>query len=135
LEEDGRPQTIHYFSPVTDLSLTLGLLVDTSWSQRRVLDEERAASKNFLLQGMHEGKDKAFLIHFDHEVELLQDLTSSGQKLEAALDLLQTPQFSQDSGSDPSDTSPGSEHGSHHGGGTQLYDAVYLASNELMKKQ
>jgi VWFA-related protein len=137
LQEDGRPQTIRYFSQVTDLPLTLGLLVDTSWSQRRVLDEERAASKNFMVQVMRVDKDKAFLIHFDREVELLQDLTSSGQKLESALDSLQTPQSSQDnSGSDPSDTSSGSGHGSHHsGGGTQLYDAIYLASNELMKKQ
>jgi len=136
LEEDGRPQTIRYFSQVTDLPLTLGLLVDTSFSQRRVLDQERAASKNFLVQVLRENKDKAFLIHFDREVELLQDFTSSGQKLESALDLLQTPQFSQDSGSDPSDTSTGPGHGSHHsGGGTLLYDAVYLAANELMKKQ
>ena len=30
LTEDGRPQSIHYFSRETDLPLTLGLLVDTS---------------------------------------------------------------------------------------------------------
>ncbi len=132
LEEDGRPQTIGYFAPVTDLPLTLGLLVDTSWSQRRVLDEERAASKNFLLQVVRENKDKAFLIHFDQEVELLQDLTSSSQKLEAALDLLQTPEHRPDSDSDPADGTQG--HGSRHGG-TQMCDAIYLASNELMKKQ
>jgi VWFA-related protein len=84
LEEDGKPQTIRYFSEVTDLPLTLGLLVDTSFSQRRLLEQERAASKNFLVQVLREGKDKAFVIHFDKEVELLQDLTSSGQKLEAA---------------------------------------------------
>jgi hypothetical protein len=40
LTEDGRPQTIHYFTRETDLLLTLGLLVDTSMSQRRVLDQE-----------------------------------------------------------------------------------------------
>ena len=36
LEEDGRPQTLHYFSQESSLPLTLGLLVDTSMSQRRV---------------------------------------------------------------------------------------------------
>src|ERR1700685_3847377 len=41
LEEDGRPQTIRYFAHDTDLPLTLGLLVDTSMSQRRVLEDER----------------------------------------------------------------------------------------------
>jgi VWFA-related protein len=136
LEEDGKPQKIGYFSIVTDLPLTLGLLVDTSFSQRRVLDQERAASKNFLVQVLRESKDKAFLIHFDREVELSQDLTSSGQKLEAALDSLNTPQFSHDSGSNSPDASPGSGRSSQQSGaGTLLYDSIYLASNELMKKQ
>ena len=48
LEEDGRPQTITYFAREIDLPLTLGLLVDTSMSQRRVLPEERDASRSFL---------------------------------------------------------------------------------------
>jgi VWFA-related protein len=136
LEEDGKPQTIRYFSEVTDLPLTMGLLVDTSFSQRRLLDQERAASKNFLVQVLREGKDKAFLIHFDKEVELLQDLTSSGQKLEAALDSLNTPQFSHDDQNNSPDTSSGSGRGQHReGAGTLLYDSIYLASNELMKKQ
>jgi VWFA-related protein len=144
LEEDGRPQTIHYFSQESDLPLTLGLLVDTSWSQHRVLDKERSASSSFLDQMLRPEKDKAFLIHFDSEVELLQDLTSSREKLRAALDALQEPHFSQTSGGNTPDQSQGippghhggGGYGGHHGGaGTQLYDAVYLASNELMKKQ
>jgi VWFA-related protein len=67
-------------------------------------------------------------------VELLQDLTSSRQKLEASLDQLGAPEFSNTGGSS---SSGGGGHGSngHGGGGTLLYDAVYLASNELMKKQ
>lgn len=44
LEEEGRPQAIGYFLRQTDLPLTLGLLVDTSLSQRRVLGQERAVS-------------------------------------------------------------------------------------------
>lgn len=62
LTEDGRPQSIHYFSRETDLPLTLGLLVDTSLSQRRVLDQERDASHSFLDQMVREDKDKAFII-------------------------------------------------------------------------
>ncbi len=86
LAEDDRPQTIRYFSQESGLPLTLGLLVDTSMSQRRVLGKERDASYRFLDQVLREDRDKAFLIHFDREVELLQDLTSSRKKLEAALD-------------------------------------------------
>ena len=135
LQEDGRPQSIRYFSLEANLPLTLGLLVDTSRSQTNVLDAERNASRSFLDQMLVQPKDKAFLIHFDREVELLQDLTSSREKLQAALNLLKTPS-DRDSSNDPNDSGDSrSGSGSHRGGGTQLYDAVYLASNELMKKQ
>jgi VWFA-related protein len=134
LQEDGRPQTIRYFSQEANLPLTLGLLVDTSRSQTNVLDAERNASRGFLDQMLVQEKDKAFLIHFDREVELLQDLTSSREKLQAALELLKTPS-DRDRSNDPNDSGDSrSGSGSHHGGGTQLYDAVFLASNELMKK-
>src|ERR1700733_11047173 len=147
LQQDGHPQTITYFAPDSDLPLTLGLLVDTSMSQRRVLDQERDASHAFLDHMLREDKDKAFVIHFDHEVELLQDLTSSRQKLEASLDQLGRPQFSQtgsggSSGSDPNSGGSGGgggggrgSRGGYSGAGTLLYDAVFLASDELMKKQ
>src|SRR5579884_1812596 len=84
LAEDGRPQTIRYFSRESNLPLTLRLLVDTSMSQRHVLPQEKAASRTFLQDMLRQDKDRAFLIHFDREVELLQDLTSSREKLEAA---------------------------------------------------
>ena len=135
LQEDGRPQTIKYFSQDTNLPLTMGLLVDTSRSQTSALDAERNASRSFFDQMLVKEKDKAFLIHFDREVELLQDLTSSREKLQAALDLLKTPSDRERS-NDPNDSDDSrSGSGSHRGGGTQLYDAVFLASNELMKKQ
>ena len=156
LTEDGRPQSIHYFARETDLPLTLGLLVDTSMSQRRVLGEERDASESFLAKMLREDKDKAFVIHFDREVELLQDLTSSHEELRTALESLNTPQFTRTSGErlgrklrPNSDQIPirtpeansvqgsGRRSGRRRGGscGTSLYDAVYLASNELMAKQ
>src|SRR6202007_108010 len=100
LDQDGKPQSITYFAKETDLPLTLGLLVDTSLSQRRVLDEERNASQTFLDQVLRVDKDLAFIIHFEREVELLQDLTSSRQKLQAALALLQTPEFVRETAAD-----------------------------------
>src|ERR1700735_5730443 len=138
VEQDGHPQTITYFAQESNLPLQLGLLVDTSMSQRRVLDQERTASHAFLDHVLREDKDKAFVIHFDHEVELLQDLTSSRQKLEASLDELGAPEFAQTGGGASSGGGwGGGGRGGYGrgGGGTLLYDAVYLASNELMKKQ
>ncbi len=133
LEEDGRPQTIKYFSRESNLPLTLGLLVDTSMSQRRVLGEERTASYKFLEQVLREDKDMAFVIHFDREVELLQDLTSSRKQLQAALESLSTPDRPQLNRRD--NPMPRGPRGGGRGGGTSLYDAILLASDELMKKQ
>jgi VWFA-related protein len=141
LQQDGHDQTIRYFTQESDVPLTLGLLVDTSLSQRRVLDQERTASRPFVDHLLREDRDKAFLIHFDHEVELLQDLTPSRQKLEAAIEQVGAPQFSQTSsggsgnGGSSGDDSAGGRGRGMHGGGTLLYDAIYLASDELMKKQ
>jgi VWFA-related protein len=145
LKEDDRPQNIRYFSHETDLPLGLGMLVDTSLSQRRVLGEEREAATAFLDQVLRVDKDKAFVIHFDKEVELLQDMTSSREKLQAALSLLQVSEPSDDDHRDSPDSGDdqsgerggGGEHrrGGWGHGGTTLYDAVYLASNDIMAKQ
>ena len=172
LSENGRPQTIRYFSRETDLPLTLGLLVDTSLSQRRVLGQEKSASYRFLDKVLRPEKDQTFVIHFDHETELLQDLTSSRAQLQKALDELelpadQRPQMSRNGGGNSGGGYPGGAgggigfpgggigfpgggrrpRGGYPGGGgggrgrrnagpgTTLYDAVFLASDELMKKQ
>jgi VWFA-related protein len=132
LAEDLRPQTIKYFTHDTDLPLNLGLLVDTSMSVRNSLDDERRASQHFLDQMISTSKDKAFLIQFDREVDLLEDLTADKNKLRAAIDQLGTPQFRNTGSTD--DSSQGSG-GHHYGGGTMLYDSIYLASEEVLKKQ
>ena len=156
VEEDGRPQTVNYFARENDWPLRLGLLVDTSLSQRRVLEEERSASYSFLDHLLRENNDLAFVIHFDREVELLEDFTGSRPKLQAALQSLQTLQMDANSGGGGGQSGGGGQGGGiggggigggrrrggggggnsgHRGGGTLLYDAVYLAGNDLMSKQ
>lgn len=130
IEEDGHPQTIRYFAKESDLPLTLGLLVDTSGSMRRVIEQERSASYKFLDQVLREDKDHAFLIHFDAEVELLQDLTTSRKQLQSSLNQLDVAaprQLNRRGQGNPGQSRPR--------GGTSLYDAVLLASDEIMKKQ
>jgi VWFA-related protein len=140
IQEDGRPQSIRYFSQQSDLPLTLGLLLDTSGSQARVLDRERNASYEFFEHILREDKDKAFLIHFDREVELLQDLTSSRKDLEQALKDTERPQLNRrSSGGGGTSQSGGQGRGQGRGGvggaGTTMYDAIFLAGDELLKKQ
>lgn len=173
LDEDGHPQTIRYFSQESNLPLTVGLMVDTSGSTRRVLPDERAASETFLRQMLRPDQDHAFVIHFDFDVELLQDLTNSREKLQKALDELETGQQrrQQTGGNDPNGGTypsggsypgggypggvgfprrrggyggyPGGGYPGRGGGqgrrggagGTKLYDAVFLGSDEIMRKQ
>ena len=75
LAEDGRAQTIRYFSPRSDLPLTLGLLVDVSGSQRTVLAEQRRASRQFFDKVLRKD-DQAFLLVFDRQIRLMEGLTS-----------------------------------------------------------
>jgi VWFA-related protein len=150
LDEDGRAQVISYFSQESELPLTLGLLVDTSGSQRRLIGEERSASYRFFEQVLRPEKDVAFVIHFDFEAELLQDVTSSRQLLEQALENLEAPAQRQVQQRQQTQPMPfpfpggggrrrggpmGGGGGGQRGGGTVLYDAVLLASNEIMRKQ
>jgi VWFA-related protein len=135
LDEDGKPQVIDYFARESDLPLRLALLVDTSLSQRRVLDQERDASYSFLNKLLRPEKDQAAIINFDFDITLLQDLTPSLPKLQAALQKLQTPTMNRDDDQNQGGQRGGGGGRGRRGGGTHLYDAIYLASDELMSKQ
>jgi VWFA-related protein len=132
LEEDGKPQAIRYFEQETNLPLTVGLLVDTSMSERDNMDRERSASRSFLDQMITKPKDRAFVIHFDREVELLQDLTSDHAKLEKAVGLIDTQQAVENT---QTNDQGGGQSRARHGGGTALYDAIFLACDEITAKQ
>ena len=137
LTEDGKPQNVRYFTRDTDLPLSLGLLVDTSL-RSTAGSRQGTLLHSFLDQMVREDKDKAFIV-YDRYVELLQDFTPSHAKLEAALEQLSAPQFTPTSGGNSPDTDPDSRRGRRgYGGGTHLYDAVYLATDDsdgLMSKQ
>jgi VWFA-related protein len=121
LLEDGRPQTIGYFTQQSDLPLTLGLLVDTSMSQERVLDAERAASFRFLDAILRDNKDHVFIVQFDVAILTKQELTSSYKDLNEALASVNTPTRNE----------------AINGGerGTLLYDAVVAQSKSVMLGQ
>lgn len=119
--ENGRPQAIRYFTRESDLPLTIGLLIDTSLSQEKVLDAERGASLTFLDQVLRENKDHVFIMQFDMAVQTPQPLTSSRRDLGQALAFVNTPSRAQLR--------------SQIGGGTLLYDAIVEASEDIMKKQ
>jgi VWFA-related protein len=127
LSEDGRKQTIKYFSRETDLPLTIGLIVDTTPSENKMLEEQKRASRVFLDKMLRPSEDYAFLIQFAYEIELLGGLTSSRERLANALDMLERHKLS-DAGRAGSD-------GRQADINTVLADAIYLASTNIMNKQ
>jgi VWFA-related protein len=127
LQEDGKPQEIRYFSRETDTPLTMGIMVDTSPSQAKVLGIEQEEAKAFLHQVLRP-KDLAFVLHFDVEVELLQDFTADQRLLAHAID--ETVINGGAHGVLPSPLPTGDS-----GGATHLYDAVYLAASELLRNE
>src|SRR5262249_239325 len=129
--EDGKPQTIKYFSAETNLPLTLGILVDSSGSMRNMLPDEQAIAGDFLRHILTD-KDLAFIISFDVNVELLQDLTSDVRLLRKGLEKAHTNVGTASSGV------PGLGQGPipiSNPKGTLLYDAVYLGSNDVLSRQ
>lgn len=119
LAENGRTQEIRYFARQTDLPLTLGLMVDASLSQEKVLPAERGASLRFFDQVLRENKDKAFIMQFDMNYRVRQALTSSVKDLEEALSFVDTP-------------TRGELMTSHANGGTLLFDSL-SAGCQMMK--
>lgn len=120
ISEDGRPQKIRYFSRQSDLPLTIGLMVDTSMSQQKVLSAERGACRRFLDQVLRDGKDQVFIMQFDMSVKTAQILTSSRRNLDEALAYVDTPSRQQLQ--------------QQIGGGTLLYDAMAMGANDVMSK-
>ena len=128
--EDGRRQQIRYFSRETNLPLTLGLLVDTSVSQWRLVSAEQEAAEIFFHRVIGP-RDLAFLISFDVHVDLLQDLTGSHILLRRALERLRV------NSPGPPATLPTTRgpFPTRGGGGTHLYGAVYLAAGEKLARE
>ncbi len=128
LEEEGQQQPIKYFARQSDLPLTLGLLVDTSVSQGALIEQEKQASSQFFSQVLRMRKDQAFLISFDINVDMLQDLTDSARLLKQGLEKLRVNAGAGGLGPGPVPTSGRQR-------GTLLYDAVFLASEDVLKQQ
>jgi len=131
--EDGKPQTIKYFTAESDLPLTLGILIDASGSQQRVLEMEKETGGAFLTEILRE-KDLAFVLSFDVNVDLLQDFTSSVPQLKRALNSAKI-NIGGGGGGIPGMGGGPVPTVANNPRGTLLYDAVYLASHDELAQQ
>ena len=129
--EDGKPQTIKYFTAESNLPLTLGMLIDTSGSQQRVLEMEKEVGSAFL-KDILRPKDLAFVISFDVNVDLLQVFTNSAPQLSAALDKTR---INTGGGGGSLPGLGGGPVPTAAPRGTLLYDAVYLASHDELSHE
>ncbi len=107
LYEDGIPQVLTNFSSDLSRPLQIALLMDTSGSVRLKLDFEKRAAVNFL-RGVMRRHDQAMLVEFDEGVSLLNDFTTRTSEIVSEIERLRA------------------------GGGTALWDALYVVSGEKM---
>jgi VWFA-related protein len=135
LTDNGHIQTISAFGPAQPTPVTFGILGQTSTNLRTELGDERLASIHFVDHTLPGTDDKFFVVQFAKEVDLLEDPTGTVNKLHDSLNQLGSPSFgSQNNNSGDSNDQTSGQHSSGGGGGT-LYDAIYLASTEVLKKQ
>ncbi|MFO0281281.1 MAG: VWA domain-containing protein [Acidobacteriota bacterium] len=120
LSEEGTPQKISYFARQSDLPLRLGLLIDTSMSQQKVIAAERGAAFRFLDQVLRERHDLVFLIQFDTLARVRLGFSDSRVQLEEVLTGIDTPTQS--------------ELRARGGAGTSCLDAI-ASGAELLKTQ
>jgi VWFA-related protein len=132
ISEDGKPQTIKYFAAESDLPLTLGILIDSSGSQERVLPMEKEVGGAFLKEILRD-KDLAFVISFDVSVDLLQDFTNSVRDLRAGLERARINTGGPNTGIPGIGGGPVPTSGVPRG--TLLYDAVYLAAHDELSHE
>jgi VWFA-related protein len=132
--EDGKPQAIKYFAAETDQPLTLGILIDTSPSQTRVLPMEQEVGAAFLNQVLRK-KDLAFLISFDADVDLLQDFTNDPRELRVALNRTRIGGGSPQGGTGIPGIGQGPLPPGRDACCTHLYDAVYLAAKDRLSSE
>ena len=111
--EDDRLQSIQNFARNNDLPLSIALLVDSSGSVIDKVKFEREAATDFFFNTVKRKKDRAMVIGFDSGISLLSDGTPDGftdepERLAEAVKKIKA------------------------GGGTSVFDAVYIAANQKL---
>lgn len=110
VSEDGRPQLISVFERQSEMPLTLTLAIDTSSSTYKDRSIEQQAAKKFV-RALLRPQDQMSVIQFNTYVDELTDFTNNAAKIDHGLDHMRG------------------------AGGTALYDAIYVGSQALGKKQ
>ena len=110
LTEDGVPQKISVFSKESQLPLSIVLAVDTSSSTRKDIRLELEAARKFI-HSIIRPQDAISLYAFATDVSEMVSFTSKLHQIDSAINQVQV------------------------GGATSLYDAIYLASKTLMKRE
>ncbi|MDP9037839.1 MAG: VWA domain-containing protein, partial [Acidobacteriota bacterium] len=139
LQVDRKPLPIRSLAHDNETPLTVGLVVDASMGQRDALEDERTAARAFfddlLNASSRGGRDQAFVVQFARQADLLQDVTASKPRIDAAIQQLQTVAGSKGGASDStSGVDPGNGRSSGERGGNTLYDAVFLSSDEVLAR-
>ena len=84
--ENDVPQSVSLFQRMTDLPLSLAILIDVSGSQERTLPDEKEAAHAFIDSVMRPDRDRAAIISFMGYATIEQDLTGDRASLHRAIE-------------------------------------------------
>ncbi len=129
--ENGRQQEVSLFERETDRPLSIAVLVDTSESQRGVLDDEKKAALAFVSSVIRPDRDRAAILSFTGETRVEQDLTNEMEKLKNAVVKVQIPAVNKErleagEPSPPVDEDPR--------GWSGVWDAVWVSIQRVLIK-
>jgi VWFA-related protein len=130
LYDDGAQTGIEHLWRETDLTFTVGIIVDVSWSEQDSIPKEREAVRQFLENIMRPG-DRAFLATTATRTRLVTDLTNSLDQLRQGLDRVQL-EYAGNAAGDPlgeaCDTHVRGTRIVSACGGSTIWDSVYATS-------
>jgi Ca-activated chloride channel homolog len=108
LDDQKAPERVNSFHQQINLPLRVGIVIDASTSIRSRFQFEQESATEFLLQVLKAKNDRAFVMGFDVTPTVTTDWTNDQDALETGINKL----------------SPG--------GGTALFDAVYVACRDKL---
>ena len=134
VNENKEPQTLKSFVAETDQPLTLGILLDTSGSQQRLLPMETDAASQFIQQVLR-SKDEAFAVELRRECRPAPGLHQQPAAADARAEQGRNQHRRRQRISGIPGLGGGTFPTPGDPKGTLLYDAIYLAANEKMNQE
>lgn len=132
VSEDGQPQEILDLQQQSGQLLSFVLMLDTSVSQEHALPNAKIAAQAFILSLMRSGKDAASVISFRRDATLENEMTSDVARVRRAIDGVKFIAPTGYYAGGVTVATPPSNPGLRPEGSTAIWDAIWVAADEVL---